>query len=288
MPASFEELIVERGRAEVGGGAAPGSNRVFRISRRFKVPGETNAAAAVNPDLLTAAGAGVPHPSLPGLISLGPTIGERGGAGDDTFFYAEAEYAVEGTPTFEFPAPDRQNLGFQTIGIAPFEKTIDFPLYVERAIASPTGGSSTEWVKIENKTIIAKCFALTVEWNTDILSASDIGAIYTQMNKLHTFWGGVWVFKPQSADKIFRDGVWNVVFRWESDPGTTAEDLADIEAEPSYCEVAPRAPHALWFEMFDVVYGDVVNAPRLTSRVMYQSAPTGYQSLPGYGTRWSL
>lgn len=289
MTATFEELLVFDGNTKVGAGTAPLSNTVYTTVRRFKVPAETPALAATNPELLTAAGSGVAHPTIPGLVSLGPTIGQRGGSGDDTFYYATVEYGITGTPTFNFPAPDRTNAAFVSAGFAPFVKEVDFPIYTERTIAAPmSGGVSKEWVKVEGKTIRVPCMAYTMEFNSDSLSPADIGAIYAQQNKIHEFYGGVWLFKPQSASITYREGYWTIIFRWESDPGTSAAELAEIESDPRFCEVAERPPHALWFEVFDVVYPETDAGPRLISKVMYQSIPTGYESLPGYGSIWSL
>lgn len=294
MAYAFQELIVENGQAAAGGGDAPGSVRVRNTIRRFLVPGATPALVALNTELNNEAGPGAQYPGIPGLVSIGHTVGGRVGPDStgDIAHYVETQYAPSGTPQFDFPSPDRQNLAFVSAGFAPFEKTIDFPIYVERTIAAPnplgSEQTSKQWVKVENKTIVVKCLAFQIEFNTTTLSASEIGAIYLQTNKLHTFYGGQWLFKPQRADKIFRDGVWNVVYRWESDPGTSANDLQEFDSDPIFCEVAPRPPHALWYEVFDVVYPETDSGPRLVAKGMNESVPAGHHTLPGYGSSWNL
>lgn len=294
MAFTFTELLVEDGRAAAGAGDTPGSVQMRNAIRRFLVPGATPAQAALNPELRTEAGAGVPMPGVPGLVSIGYSIGRRIGpdSSGDVAYEAEAQYAPVGTPQFDFPSPDRQNINFISAGFSSFDKEVSFPIYVEKEIAAPNlvGPLSTtfDWEKVENLTVKVKCMAFQIEFNTTTLGAAQIAAIYTQTNKIHEFYGGKWLFRPQRADKIFRDGVWNVVYRWEFDPGTTTADLAEYDADPKICEIAPRPAHSDWHVVFDVIYSYTNSAPRLIAKGSHAVVPAGYQTLPGYAAEWGL
>lgn len=295
MTIAFTELLNESGPLDIGGGDFPGTLRANSTSRRFLVPGPSRDSVMNNPDLLAAAAAGVPHPTIPGLISTGFTVtGDFVGGGpdaSDTGWYVTANYAPAGTPTFDFPAPDRQNLSFVSSGFAPFEKHVNFPIQTGVDIIAPSDAGPTivrMWQGIEDKTVTVNALALQIEFNMPSMTAGDIGAIYAQMNKLHSFRGGVWLFKPQSADILYRDSVWNVVFRWESDPGHGPAELAEFANDPDFCLVEPRPPHAEWYVVTKVWPPLAEASPRLIAKTMHELVPAGYQTLPGYGTVWNL
>lgn len=295
---AFAETIIESGQTNVGGGDSPGSSRVFGTIRRFIVPGESPSVVVSHPDLLAAAAAGVPHPSIPGLVSVGFVVEGRGGAGDDTFYYVRADYGIAGTPTFDFPPPDRQSLQFLSAGFTHQTLQIDFPVRTKIVITSPAvqpdvGPPSPpiekdSWEIIEGKSVDVESVSFQIEFNLPSFGEADIAAIKAQANKLHTFYGDTWRFKPVRSDKLFREGVWNIVYRWESDPGHSAEELAALTADSNFCIVEPRPPHARWYAVTRVWPPLLEPSPRLIAKVIGELVPAGYQTLPGYGSVWTL
>lgn len=298
MAHAFTELLVENGQASAGGGDAPGSVRVRNASRRFLVPagpGGTPALAALNAQLLAEAGAGVQYPGIPGLVSVGYQIGGRLGPDEngDVAYYAEAQYAPEGTPQFDFPTPDRQSLTFISAGFTNYEREIPFPIMSRQAISAPFIGvgpniTSDRWVENTGKKLLIKGMSFQIEFNTTELGSAQIGAIFAQAGKIHTFYGGDWIFKPQRADKIFRDGVWNVVYRWEGERGTSAEELSQLAADPAFCPVEARPAHADWYVVWDRPPLLTAGQPRLIARRTRELVPSGHHTLPGYGSSWNL
>lgn len=307
--APYGELLRGIGSASVDG--------LSGSTRRFLVPGVTAVQALANTDLLTAAPFGSPHPeSGPGdvllaarySISGGPTVQMPSGVAENGW-YVDVEYEKGGV-NFDFPPTQRtkDNALFREVTID--SETIFIPMITRRVESMAKNDPLDTEIKtyryrVENQPLLISTLALRITFNLpeSQWGITPINAIKNQINHVHTMGGGQWLFLGGNATSVQREGWFAVTLRWKGEDGTPPmstdvaghpdwillppEIVADIPARApfqTYTRVDVTAPGlpAPGFDQTSLIKAEV------RARAQYEPDPTGYQTLPGFGTKWTI
>jgi hypothetical protein len=290
-----------------------GGNPV-RASDVYLVTGATPIAALQSSELNTAAANGSLYPGTTtdqNLRQSSRSLGRRVGSDSHEVI---CNYTPGGIQlTGGFLPPDRTDPAFAAYRLTFAQTTFTIPIIqrIDEVIVPNLVDPNSEqrsyfWSDPVYQKVERALLSFGVEFNLpDGFGTGDVNGIADQLNKIHTFGGRKHKFVGGNVSTEGRAGQYRVSFSWEHEPGFVASDFTswgwtDVGGGkyrlPGILPVPTRAPFGEYIirpaplpitpeSGYDL---PAAVSPEIVSQVFLAESPTGYQSLPGYGSYWTI